>query len=183
MTAASRRWAAEILFVWFGKLGPGDWWGGSDGVDAMLHRRFEHDLAMLGNDRAGGFLSDPLTAQAAILLFDQVPRNLYRNDARAFVWDPLARAIAYGMMKRGWDRELPRRERPFVYMPLMHSEHIADQRASLTMFTRHAPDNLGFARDHYRMITRFGRFPHRNAILGRKSTKAEKAAVEAGFSW
>ena len=65
----------------------------------------------------------------------------------------------------------------------MHSEAIADQLASLSLFTRFAPENRNFARDHYRMIARFGRFPHRNPTLGRTSTKAEKAAVSAGFSW
>lgn len=183
MAVAPRRWAAELLHVWFHDLGPAQWWGGSKTVDAMLRRRFAGDLAALAKCPAADFLTDPLTARAAILLFDQIPRNIHRGTARAFATDPLAREIARGLMARGWDRNLPNRERPFVYMPLMHSEHLADQRDSLAVFARKAPANLGFARAHYRMIARFGRFPHRNDALGRRSSAAEQAAVAAGFSW
>lgn len=183
MTAPGRRWAAELLHVWFHDLGPAEWWGGSDAVDAMLKRRFAGDLAMLGCRPAREFLSDPLTARAAILLFDQVPRNIHRGTALAFAYDPLARHLTRGVIARGWDRGVALRERPFLYMPLMHSESIADQRASLSMFATRARANLGFARAHHRMIARFGRFPHRNAALGRESSAAEKAAVAAGFSW
>ncbi len=183
MTAARRRWAAELLHCWFHELDPDQWWGGSDGVDAMLRRRFEHDLNMLRARPALDFLTDPLTARAAILLFDQVPRNIYRGSRKAFATDPLARAITRGVLARGWNRALPLREQSFVYMPLMHSEVIADQRDSLVIFAARARSNLGFARSHYRMIARFGRFPHRNAVLGRRSSAAEKTAVAAGFAW
>lgn len=183
MAAAPRRWAAELLHVWFHILGPKQWWGGSDAVDAMLRRRFGRDLAALGGRPARDFLTDPLTARAAILLFDQVPRNIHRGSAQAFACDPLARQLTRGVLAKGWDRSAPARERPFTYMPLMHSEAIADQRDSLAIFAAHAPANLGFARAHYRMIARFGRFPHRNEVLGRTSSTAEKAAVAAGFSW
>lgn len=183
MAAAPRRWAAELLHVWFHVLSPKEWWGGSDAVDAMLRRRFGPDLAALRLRPAVDFLTDPLTTRAAILLFDQVPRNIYRGSAQAFATDPLARALVYGVLPRGWDRPLSPRERAFVYMPLMHSESIADQRASVASFATQAPANFGFARAHHRMIARFGRFPHRNAVLGRTSTAAEKAAVTAGFSW
>ena len=183
MTAAPRRWAAELLHVWFHTLRPADWWGGSAAVDAMLRRRFAGDIEALGRRPAREFLTDAKTARAAILLFDQVPRNIHRGAPNAFAWDPLARAIARGVLSRGWDLAAQRCERQFVYMPLMHSEAIADQRASLAIFAARAPANLGFARAHYRMIARFGRFPHRNGVLGRASSAAEEAAVAAGFSW
>lgn len=183
MTAAPRRWAAELLHVWFHDLGPAQWWGGSDDVDIMLRRRFERDLKALGSRPAREFLTDPLTAQAAILLFDQLPRNIHRGTSDAFRYDPLARRLTRGIVARRWDRTLPTRERPFVYMPLMHSEAIADQRASLAVFSAHGRENFAFARAHHRMIARFGRFPHRNAVLGRPSTAAEAAAVAAGFAW
>lgn len=183
MTAAPRRWAAELLYVWFHDLGPAQWWGGSDAVDAMLRRRFARDLRALGSRPAREFLVDPLTARAAILLFDQIPRNIHRGSPEAYRFDPLARQLTRGMMARCWDRQAPRRERPFVYMPLMHSEKIADQRASLAIFASGPPANFTFARSHYRMIARFGRFPHRNAVVGRRSSAAEKAAIAAGFAW
>ena len=182
MTAAPRRWAAELLHVWFHRFGPSDWYGGGASVDALLRRRFAREWHALRHRPAAEFLRDPPTAQAAVLLFDQVPRNLFRDDPRAFTSDPLARAIAKAMIARGWDARLPERERAFVGMPLMHSEDIADQRASLAFFADQ-PGNRAFARSHYRMIARFGRFPHRNAVLGRTSTRAEKRAVEAGFAW
>jgi uncharacterized protein (DUF924 family) len=182
VAAAPRRWAADLLHFWFHELSPADWWGGSPALDARIARRFGGDLAMLRTRPAREFLSDPLTARAAILLFDQVPRNVHRGTAEAFATDPLARAIARGVMAKGWHRSLPDRERAFVGMPLMHSEGIADQRASLAFF-RTIPTNFGFARDHWRMIARFGRFPHRNPVLGRRSTAAEKAAIAEGNAW
>lgn len=182
MTAASRRWASELLHFWFEILSPADWWGGSPAVDDRLRKRFAHELATLGARPAREFLRDPLTARAAVLLFDQLPRNLYRNDARAFAHDRLARRIANGLIARGWHRRLRPDARAFAGMPLMHSEAMADQRASMAYF-RNVPDNFAFARAHYRMIARFGRFPHRNPVLGRASSAAERRAVAAGNAW
>ncbi|OYW46954.1 MAG: hypothetical protein B7Z08_05300 [Sphingomonadales bacterium 32-68-7] len=184
MAAPQRRWAAELLHVWFHELTPRDWFGSSARVDALLRKRFGRELVSLSGQPATRFLDDPWTALAAVLLFDQVPRNLHRESAKAFACDPLARGIAQGAIARGWDRALTPQQRQFLAMPLQHSEAIADQRRSLAYFTR-----LGrrygapFARDHWRMIARFGRFPHRNAVLGRASTAAEKRAVAAGFAW
>lgn len=184
MTAARRRWAAELLHVWFHELRPVDWWRRSEATDALLRRRFEPELTALGTRPAGEFLRGPRVAQAAILLFDQVPRNVFRGDRRAWAWDPLARALARGAIARGWDRPLPPAQRQFVYMPLMHSEAILDQQLSLRLFTRLGRRwGLPFARSHYRAIARFGRFPHRNDLLGRGSTAAERRAVERGASW
>jgi uncharacterized protein (DUF924 family) len=184
LAAPPRRWAAEILHVWFHRLTPADWFGPGPWVDAMLRARFAPELALLGARPANEFLSDPLTARAAVLLFDQVPRNIHRGTARAFAYDALALAIARGALKRGFDAGLSGAERQFLAMPLMHSEAIADQLLSLAYFTRLGPRHGAlFARSHYRMITRFGRYPHRNAALGRKSTAAEIAAVKAGNSW
>lgn len=184
MAAARRRWAAELLHYWFHALRPSDWFNPSPAVDAELRRRFARDLAMLRGRPAREFLTDPLTAQAAVLLFDQVPRNIHRGSAEAFGTDALARAIGRGIRQRGWDRGLPPAERQFIALPLMHSEAIADQLESLAVFSvlgrRHG---WTFARQHYRMIARFGRFPHRNTALGRRSTASENAAVKAGFAW
>ena len=184
MAAAPRRWAAELLHFWFHRLRPADWFRTSRRVDDELRRRFGRDWAMLRTRPASEFLRDPLTAQAAVLLFDQVPRNIHRESAQAFASDPLARAIMRGALGRGWDRGLSLVERQFLALPLMHSEAIADQRRSLAVFAalgkRHG---FPFARAHYRMIARFGRFPHRNAVLGRRSSDAERRAVEQGFAW
>jgi uncharacterized protein (DUF924 family) len=184
LSTAPRRWAAELLHFWFQALTPGDWFRPSPAVDAELRRRFAPDLAMLSSRPSVEFLSDPLTARASVLLFDQIPRNIHRGTARAFACDRLARAIAIGALRRGWDSDLKPQERQFLALPLMHSENIADQRLSREYFTRLGPRfGLPFARSHHRMIARFGRFPHRNAVLGRESTDAERRAVEAGFAW
>jgi uncharacterized protein (DUF924 family) len=184
LAAPARRWAAELLHVWFYKLGPRAWFAPDARIDAMLRARFERELTRLAQRPAHEFLSDPRTALAAVLLFDQLPRNLYRKSPRAFAFDPLARDVSREALRRGWDAALTLPQRQFLAMPLMHSEHIADQRASLAVYAR-----LGkrygwpFAVSHHRMIARFGRFPHRNEVLARESTAAEQRAVAAGFAW
>jgi uncharacterized protein (DUF924 family) len=183
MAAAQRRWAAELLHFWFEQLGPRDWFRGGKHVDDALRRRFEPDLLALFTQSADNFLRDPLTARAAILLFDQVPRNLYRGTPEAFAFDPLARHICHGVLAREWDKGLTRVERQFIGLPLEHSEHIADQRASLAYYAGFDTRTRAYARSHYRMIARFGRFPHRNQALGRTSTPAELAAIAAGNAW
>lgn len=184
MAAAVQPWAANLLYTWFGVLKPRQWYGRDDALDAMLRRRFAPFVAPLARRSAADFLTDPLTARAAILLFDQIPRNAFRGGSRAFATDPLARTIARGAVARGWHRGLARGQAQFVLLPLMHSERIADQRESLCRFAALGNyRNLQFARDHAAMIARFGRFPHRNDVLGRKSTPAEQRAVAAGHAW
>lgn len=104
MPAAQRPWAAELLHFWFHELRPSDWFRRSAAVDAELERRFGRWLTTLGNRPVSDFLTDRHTARAAVLLFDQCPRNLYRDDARAFTFDPLARAICKASLERTWDR-------------------------------------------------------------------------------
>jgi uncharacterized protein (DUF924 family) len=184
MTAASPPWAAELLHFWFYRLRPRQWFGRNAAVDQALQRRFSRELALLRNRPARDFLRDRQTAQAAILLFDQLPRNLFRDSPRAFACDPLARAITKGAIARGWHRCLDKRGRQFLYMPLMHSEHIADQHLAQHLFTALGdPAITRFARSHYRMIARFGRFPHRNRVLNRASTAAELRAIAQGNAW
>jgi uncharacterized protein (DUF924 family) len=129
-------------------------------------------------------MGDPLTARAAILQFDQCSRNIYRDDPKAFASDPLTLTICKGAIAKGWDRSLTVPQRQFITMPLMHSEDIADQLAYLRLFAEFgSPFLLSFARSHWRMIARFGRFPHRNAALGRKSTPDEARDIAADHAW
>jgi uncharacterized protein (DUF924 family) len=124
------------------------------------------------------YLGSPREALAGVILFDQLPRNIYRGHADQFMTDPLALAIAKGAVEKGFDHELERQERGFLYMPFQHSENIEDQRRSLALFTALGDAyQLRYARLHHDVIDRFGRFPHRNPILGRQPRPAE---IEAG---
>ncbi|MXO65874.1 DUF924 family protein [Altericroceibacterium endophyticum] len=184
MTAMQRPWAAEIIHFWFHKLSPSDWFGPTEAVDAALRERFEPELLALHGQPASRFLNDPQIALAAVLLFDQIPRNIYRGSARSFFFDHRAREICRGALAAGFDAALSQHQRQFLGMPLMHSENIADQLLSKRYFTQlNLPVVRRFAEEHYAMIARFGRFPHRNTVLGRESSDQEKRAVEAGFAW
>ena len=183
MALAPRPWAAQLLHSWFHDLGPADWFGGSASVDALLEARFARYWHCLRHRPAAEFLSRSDLALAAILLFDRIPRNLFRDDARAFASDGLARAITHGALARGWLAGLDSNRIQFLAMPLMHSEDIRDQDLCCRIFAAHVPGALAFARSHRAMIARFGRFPHRNAVLGRTTTAKEQRAIDAGFSW
>jgi len=182
VTNALRPWAAQLLYFWFHELTPRDWYRGGKAVDTLIEARFARYWHALHQQPVESFLGSPRDALGAVLLFDQVPRNLFRDDPRAFASDGLAQAITLRAIARGWDMPLTRDQRQFLYMPLMHAEDILLQRLSLAKFTKLGSPQ-GYARSHHRMIARFGRFPHRNEVLGRRSTAAEKRAVAAGFSW
>jgi uncharacterized protein (DUF924 family) len=184
LAAPPRRWAAELVHHWFHHLTPQQRFAVDPQIDAELRRRFGADLAALGSRPAHEFLDGPHGALAAVILFDQVPRNIHRGTAQAFAYDPLSRQIARRALAMGWDACLTPGQRQFLAMPLMHSEQIADQMQALRYYTALGPRYGGpFARSHHRMIARFGRFPHRNAVLGRHSSAAELRAVQQGFAW
>lgn len=183
MRAALQPWQQAILHSWFEELGPSDWFASSEAVDAMLRDRFGEVLEREGHHGPGHFLSNSDGALSAIILFDQIPRNIHRGTARAFAWDPLAQALAREFAARGWlEGEAPQRCQ-FALMPLMHSEALTDQELSLQLFDRFAPGSLEYAQSHHEMIERFGRFPHRNEVLERETTAEEQRAIDAGFSW
>lgn len=177
-------WAAKLLAFWFDAHGMDDWYGGGPDFDAAvgaLAGEWREALRVLPADR---FLSDPDTALAAAILFDQVPRNIHRRQAEAFATDDLARAIARGIVAKGWDQGWPEERRQFAYLPFEHSEDIADQRESMRLMTQLAdPLFHDYAKKHFDVVDRFGRFPHRNAALGRANRPGEEAAIEEGGNW
>ncbi len=184
MAAAHRHWAADLLHFWFHTLGPADWFSRNDAVDAELKRRFGRMLIALGRQKPGRFLTDANSARAAIVLFDQCSRNLFRDSPMAFANDPLALAICKGALGRGWHVGLSKAGKQFLYLPLMHSEDISDQRLSMRLFTALGDTTVrDFAFAHYEVIARHGRYPHRNAALGRVTTPAEQRSLDAGFGW
>ena len=175
-------WRGDILKFWFA-LPPERWWKADPAFDDEIRRRF---LKLWGEKRklpASSLLDHPLTALAGVLLFDQFPRNMFRGHAEQFATDPLALAIAGGAVDRGFDNQLERGERGFLYMPFQHSEVLAQQRRSLLLFTALGDDQLlGYAHKHHDIIARFARFPHRNAMLGR-TPRAEEVAAGDVFPW
>lgn len=189
--------AEAVLAFWFGQPGDTDygqpksaWFRKDPAFDEAIRSRFlpTAEAALAG--RLADWAETPRGALALLVLFDQFPRNLFRGDPKAFAGDAQARAIADRLIERGWDAELAPVERLFAYLPLEHSESLADQERSLALFTALAATHPGFdghldyARRHHEIISRFGRFPHRNAILGRPSSPEEAAYLAqpgAGF--
>lgn len=169
-------WRGRVLRFWFG-LDPSQWFK----TDPELDKRVAEDFGALWKEMRKlpphAFLDDPLTALAGVILFDQFPRNIFRGHADQFSTDMLALAIARGAVKRGFDGKLDVDERAFLYLPFEHSESMDDQRQSVLLFT--ALGNtmyLDYAKKHAAIIERFGRFPHRNLMLGRAPRADEIAA-------
>jgi uncharacterized protein (DUF924 family) len=175
-------WRSEVLKFWFG-LTPEQWWKADPDLDHAIKQKFLKLWAQKRQLPADTFLDDALTALAAVILFDQFPRNMFRGHADQFATDHIALAIAKAAIGRELDDELQPQERGFLYMPFQHSEDLDDQRRSVQLFTRLGDDyQLGFAKKHHDVIERFGRFPHRNAMLGRAPRPDEVAAGDV-FPW
>ncbi len=161
---------------WFNELEAKDWFAKNEALDADIEQRFGPLRQQLAHQRFDKFLGSPRQSLAAVILFDQMSRNLFRGDPRSFATDELALAIAHAMVERGWDKEIGREYRVFVYLPFEHSENLDDQNTAVELI-----DTLGneefsrYAHAHRDVIARFGRFPHRNAILKRGSTPQEDA--------
>ncbi len=167
----------DVLRFWFVESGPDDWYAKDEAFDDAIRGRF----GGLYEKAAAGALEDWTgTAQGCVALcivLDQLPRNMFRGDARAFDSDPMARATARHAIDRGFDTDpaIDDRRRAFLYLPFQHSEDIDDQRLSVRLTRQRMDDakSLDYAERHLRIIERFGRFPHRNATLGRESTAEE----------
>ena len=177
--------ADELWHFWFGTLGPADWFGGDPAIDMALGARFAHlpDQALAG--ALDHWTETPTGTVALVLAVDQVPRHLWRGEARAFLGDAKARVVASVAIAKGIDEVLGRDERLFLYLPFEHSEDLADQDRACTLIgALGEPLYTDYAERHRAVIRRFGRFPHRNAALGRVSTPEEEASLaetQTGF--
>ena len=170
----------DIIRFWFEELGPRDWYRSNEDVDAAIVERFAPIYAQLGSGVPADWLETPRGTLAAILVLDQFPRNMFRGDVRSFATDARALALARRAIDKGLDAKLPRQQRAFIYLPFQHSEDAADQARSVGLFAALGnPLNLDFALRHQTVVERFGRFPHRNGMLGRDSTNDERAYLEA----
>jgi uncharacterized protein (DUF924 family) len=172
-------WREEVLKFWFG-LEPAQWWRGGPELDHGIRQQFLKLWAEKRQLPVDAFLTDPLTAAAAVILFDQFPRNMFRGHADAFATDHMALAISKAAIDLGFDEELAKDERKFLYMPLQHSENLEDQNRAVLLFTEIGDEEqIKYAKHHRDIIARFGRFPHRNPILGRTPRPDELAAGDA----
>jgi uncharacterized protein (DUF924 family) len=171
---------ASVLAFWRA-AGPDKWFNKDTAFDDHIRARFleTYDAAVAGK------LSDwEQTADGALALtvvLDQFPRNMFRGDARTYAADPQARAVAERALARGFDQKMPLSDRRFFYLPFEHSEAIADQERACTLCAATGDaDLLKWAQLHADIVRRFGRFPHRNALLGRATTAEEQAFLDGG---
>lgn len=172
----------DVIAFWR-EAGYERWYGKDDAFDQDLRNRF---LALWQAARDGQLSAWQDTddgALALVIVLDQFPRNMFRNDPRAFSTDSLARTVASRAITEGRDLRIDPVMRAFLYLPFEHSEDIADQERSIALFTALGEDGLKWAVLHADIIRRFGRFPHRNTVLGRATTPEEAAFLtDGGFS-
>ncbi|WGD53438.1 DUF924 domain-containing protein [Bradyrhizobium sp. CB1650] len=171
---------AGILAFWR-ESGRDRWYKHDDAFDVEVRRRF---LGLWRKAAAGELSSWEASddgALALVIVLDQFPRNMFRDDPLTFSSDALARAVARRALARGADKRVDSALREFFYLPFMHSEHLPDQLHCVELFRKiDGSENLKYAEEHAGIIRRFGRFPHRNRVLGRKTTEEEQAFLDRG---
>jgi uncharacterized protein (DUF924 family) len=170
----------EVLSFWRA-AGPEKWFAKDDAFDADIRSRFlaAHETAASGELAA--WEDTPDGVYALMLLLDQFPRNLFRGSPRAFATDAQALEIAERAIAKGFDLTIPVPERRFIYMPFMHAEDLAHQERCIALCdASNDPEGVKFAVIHRDIIRDFGRFPHRNAVLGRQTTPAEQDFLDEG---
>jgi uncharacterized protein (DUF924 family) len=180
MTTTGETGAAGILAFWRG-AGRDRWYRRDDAFDAEIRDRY---LTLWRQACAGELSSWEESddgALALVIVLDQFPRNMFRGDPLAYASDALAREVADRALARGADARVAQDLREFLYLPFMHAEHLPDQTRCVALFEGIGDtENLKYAREHADIILRFGRFPHRNPILGRDTTPEEQAYLDGG---
>lgn len=169
---------ADILHFWFHELGEDKWFFAGDDVDALMRQRFAPAVTAALENRYDTWAASAEGRLALILLLDQFTRNIFRNQPFGYAGDSKAQRLTVDGIEKQMDLQLSPQERHFFYMPLMHAEDKKLQALSVQKFTAlrdDGPDVTAFARGHHDIVEKFGRFPHRNKILGRTSTDAEIA--------
>jgi uncharacterized protein (DUF924 family) len=172
--------AGEVLAFWFVETRPRQWFGKDAAFDGLVRDRFFGLTRQALAGELDTWRADPAGGLALVLLLDQFPRQIWRDTATAFAGDPHALVLSLRAVEKGWlEEEVEQARRQFWLMPLMHSEDLAVQEAALPLFERFCdPRTADFARRHRDVIARFGRFPHRNAALGRVSSAEELAFLQ-----
>ena len=174
----------DVLSFWLDDVGESGWYDTSPELDQKVRDKFETAWLEAREGRYGLWLTYPSGTLAYILLMDQFPRNMYREDERAFASDKHALAAAKAAIHRKWDMRIDEPARQFFYLPLMHSENLCDQDRCIRLICERMPkygdDNLLHARAHREIIRMFGRFPHRNKALGRSCIAVENDYIAQG---
>lgn len=176
---------SDVLAFWFDAAHRALWFRSTPEFDELIGKRFGTLWEAARDGRLAHWADSPHGALALVIVLDQFPLNMFRNQARGFATEAAARKAADSAVERGFDRNMTDAEKAFLYLPFMHSESLADQDRSVALFEAAGlKDNLRWARHHRDIVRRFGRFPHRNAILGRPSTFEELAWLDSreGFN-
>jgi uncharacterized protein (DUF924 family) len=175
----------DILYFWFTEIGEKQWWTKSKTFDDMVRRRFLGIYETAVRGECAAWRSTARGRLAEVIVLDQFPRNMFRNSARSFVADGMALVLAQEAVSAGALEGLDPAGQAFLLMPYMHSESAAIHEEAVRLFSRPGlEDNLDFEKRHKAIIDRFGRYPHRNAALGRRSTDEELAFLkEPGSSF
>lgn len=171
--------AASVLKFWFDDVQPEQWWKQDDQVDKTVQEQFSDLHEKLASTVPAAWLETARGRLAAVIVLDQFPRNLFRGSPKAFESDAKTLALAEDTVNLGFDKALTKDERVFLYLPFEHSEDAQAQARSIALFEELGDQGcLDFARKHKLVIDRFGRFPHRNAVLGRKTTDDEREFLQ-----
>ena len=174
----------EVLAFWLDQAQPADWYKVDPDFDAVIRDTFSSTWQEATEGALGLWLTYPTGTLAYIILTDQFPRNMFRGEAQAFATDKLGLAAAKMAIDREWDMQIDEPARQFFYLPLMHSENLCDQDRAVRLIHTRMPltghENEQHACAHRAVIRKFGRFPYRNAALGRRTTPAEQEFLDAG---
>jgi uncharacterized protein (DUF924 family) len=176
----------DVNRYWLEEVGPDGWYQRDDARDAEIKHRFERAWRVARSGAYDHWTTSADGCLALLILLDQFPRNMFRGEDMAFKTDRKALCVAKAAIKQSMDLKIPEPQRQFFYLPLMHSESLVDQERCVRLFATRMPEtgnnNMPFAVEHRDVIRRFGRFPYRNAALGRRATPAEEAYLaEAAY--
>ncbi|MGD8567723.1 MAG: DUF924 family protein [Gammaproteobacteria bacterium] len=170
----------DILAFWFSERVKPLWFNSTPDFDEEIRERYQDVYTAALNGELSHWQDTAPGSVALVIVLDQFPLNMFRGKAASFAGEQLAREVAHHAVNQGYDAQLEDQQKAFLYMPFMHSEDLADQDLSVQLFDKAGlTDNLRFAKHHRGIIQRFGRFPHRNAPLGRQSTDAEMAYLNS----
>ena len=170
----------EMLSFWFSERVKTLWYNSTPEFDEELRQKYLDTYQAALNGELSAWEDTPQGALALVICLDQFPLNMFRNKVESFVGEAPSRQIAARAIEKGFDQSLGGSQKAFLYLPYMHSEDMADQDRVLELFSKAGlEDNLKWAKHHRGIVVRFGRFPHRNAILGRQSTSEEIAYLQS----